>query len=917
MAPNHLHEGGNLGARADVRADALTPSHVSTPAHGSPRPHDEKVATGAPSDLPAVEVVGAAVSKFLRSFQALILSTRLYDEGHSLTIAAAESAEQHLHEALMLVVPVAIRVDENSLSFHRGPGSARAKLEGSDMWPAIAQNWRRLGLRSLVFLPQTTRAELESLAHVLSARRMRVEEWTALLTSEEIRGIRANVRIQVQATTPVLATLAAALVAHGAVPADSRTPGAAPTLDDLSAALRVLSRLEPAAGADAPQKTAQELHAVLADAERRTLSQILGMMSRTISHENEASEQYLARLAEGLLLDTLAAQFANTRLPIHDVRNLFSALGDAIAQAISPAPIATRDTPLRDASAGNVSLRDAMPLPAALSRAAKVLAPNVARAAATEGEETTPEAYAELLRERFWDQMPAREKSIVLRGPDAWCVPGKSLERYIVQLVGLDDGARGDAPWREARIVLLNYSRALAAEEPRPRRVVAGTLLELIPLIERLWQDEIPAEIDRAAARSLIAETSPGISATLLQLVESLAQSAKRRREFSRFEWMLDQTSQLVHSEDAKRADIAAFIARETTGDAWRELVEAALAGNALDPALPRILRRDPTRLVEYLGTSLAASGGSNGLARMTELVRACGEPVFGALESGLYDARSQRAATAVKLLAAADPQRLVKALPRAMPGWEWNLQDMAVGELSRREGVPAIAGVARAFAAILPEAHEMVAPMMIDAIGIANETSAISLLMQIAAGELETQRDIFIRIKAVEALGRMKATQAAALLRVIVREHQGLAHVEPAGLRAAAEEALAMMENRPSSARVRAADESRVKTNQEHSRPRRYIRIPLERPFAARIEGAMAAKAGVSIISLGGAFIESAARMTPGEQLHLDIRAGLRHIRSTAIVRNISPAGGGVEFLHMAQKDRERLRRLVRKLQA
>ncbi len=253
----------------------------------------------------------------------------------------------------------------------------------------------------------------------------------------------------------------------------------------------------------------------------------------------------------------------------------------------------------------------------------------------------------------------------------------------------------------------------------------------------------------------------------------------------------------------------------------------------------------------------------------MTELVRACGEPVFGALESGLYDARSQRAATAVKLLAAADPQRLVKALPRAMPSWEWNLQDMAVSELSRREGVAAVAGVARAFAAILPEAHEMVAPMMIDAIGIANETSAIPLLMQIAAGELETQRDIFIRIKAVEALGRMRATQAAAMLRVIVREHQGLAHVEPAGLRAAAEEALAMMENRPSSARVRAADESRVKTNQEHSRPRRYVRIPLERPFAARIEGAMAAKAEVSIISLGGAFIESASRMTPGEQFN------------------------------------------------
>ncbi len=76
----------------------------------------------ATADLPAIEVVGAAVSKFLRSFQALILSTRLYDEGHSLTIAAAESAEQHLHEALMLVVPVAIRIDESFSFVSSRPG---------------------------------------------------------------------------------------------------------------------------------------------------------------------------------------------------------------------------------------------------------------------------------------------------------------------------------------------------------------------------------------------------------------------------------------------------------------------------------------------------------------------------------------------------------------------------------------------------------------------------------------------------------------------------------------------------------------------------------------------------------------------------------------------------------------------------
>ncbi len=449
MATNHPAE--NVGASAssgattsssrEPGARALQRVPAGAPTSSQLRAREEKSAPGAQSDLPTTEVAGAAVSKFLRSLQALILSTRLYDEGHALTIAAAESAEQLLHEALLLVVPVAIRIEDGGLSYHRGPGSARTKLEGSDMWPAIAQNWRKLGLRSLVFLPQTTRTELELLAHVLSARRVRVEDWPAMLSSEEIRGIRANVRIQVQATTPVLATLAAALVAHGAVPADSRTPGASLTLDDLSAAMRVLSRLEPAAGADAPQKTAQELHAVLADAERRTLSQILGMMSRTISTENEASEQYLARLAEGLLLDTLAAQFVNSRLPIHDVRNLFSALGDAITQSISPAASAPRDDSIRDSSAGNSVLRDAMPLPAALSRAAKVLVPNVTRASAEEGDEGSPEAYAELLRERFWDQLPAREKAAVLRGPRRLVRAGE-ISRALYRPVGRSGSRR-------------------------------------------------------------------------------------------------------------------------------------------------------------------------------------------------------------------------------------------------------------------------------------------------------------------------------------------------------------------------------------------------------------------------------------------------------------------------------------------
>ena len=48
---------------------------------------------------------------------------------------------------------------------------------------------------------------------------------------------------------------------------------------------------------------------------------------------------------------------------------------------------------------------------------------------------------------------------------------------------------------------------------------------------------------------------------------------------------------------------------------------------------------------------------------------------------------------------------------------------------------------------------------------------------------------------------------------------------------------------------------------------------------------------------------------------MRIEIRAGLRTIRSTAVVRNISADGGGVEFVHMNAEDRERLRRVIGRL--
>ena len=268
--------------------------------------------------------------------------------------------------------------------------------------------------------------------------------------------------------------------------------------------------------------------------------------------------------------------------------------------------------------------------------------------------------------------------------------------------------------------------------------------------------------------------------------------------------------------------------------------------------------------------------------------------------------------ATAIHLLASADPKRLAGALPRALASWEWSLQDLAATELMKWTNPPVVAATAQAFLATLAEAHSMVVPCMIDHLGIAHEAAAVATLLQIAVGEHPSLREIFLRIKAIEALGRMRVPEAAPALLKIVRLRNGLAHDEPAALRSAAEEALALLENRPSSSHARSVEGGRTKMNSPHSRPRRYLRVRLVPALPAMITGTRGGSARVRVLALGGAFLETDQRLAMGDSIQLEIRTGLRKIQSTAVVRNVTAWGAGVEFVHLKANDRERLRRLL-----
>jgi hypothetical protein len=823
------------------------------------------------------------VQHALRNLHLLMRSERLYEKDHPLRLDSLDSAYDSIRSVTELLGGLEIRVERGGLVAPR-IGDAHLPDSRGEM-QSLAADLQRAGIHALAFLKKFHVGELDTLARLVKASLLKSEDpangtgnswWPARLLENRVEGISINTQTERRVDT-VLASLIGALVAYGGhsprEKADS--PIQPPDFDDLVACLRLLAQLTPpleSARGLSPEEAARAIHGAMEEASRDSVCMLLSSVSQYGPRDGERPQPYLLRLSENITFEFLGAEFSSGSLTASSVRPTISRLSDVIVEA------------------GGYS------------------GPHSSQHLSSLAVTWATDTYREQLVDKFWLELAPREKSAVLRGPDVWCVPVAALRHTLRQLAE----AGADAPRREARNIVLNYARRIEHAEASARRFVAAGLNELSSIIESLWPNQLPEDLSRGAMKALDAEKSPETAALLAAFVESLGRIAVNRGDYSGFETILTGLERAPH--DKEHDHMSALAHRLVAQDRWLLLVDAALANRPLDPVLPRLLQRDPERLLDRMTLLLTEPRGPEMVPAMARLLRTIGVPVLNLLETRLYEARRQRVTAAIKLLAAVDPERLLRGLARAMASWEWNLQDLAVSELSRPNNSSSAVSTAFVFSAILADAHPMVVPMMIDQLGLAQETTAVPQLMEIAAGEHEVLRDQFVRIKAIEALGRMRASEAAELLRKLAENREGLTYAEPAGLRAAAEDALALIENRPSFKQAAAAFGAPAQSSSGYVIPRRYTRVPLDSPLRAQIEGAPAGLSRVKTISLGGAYLESPRKLSIGDPIKLEVRAGLRKINFTAVVRNIGPDGSGIEFVHMRDEDREKLRKLVQR---
>jgi hypothetical protein len=786
-----------------------------------------------------------------------------------------EAADRNLRAILAQVPALSVKVERDGLiaTTREAPRNQKTLPDPRAELRALAGELTGAGVASLVFLRRTNLGELALFVHAVdtaarsansaSASRRPVDRnWAAWLQEHQakVKGIQINASMQ-RREEAALAVLFGALAspesAHqplGDSPQASTENQARAALHFLAALRERLEQLQQ----DSPPEAARTVRAELAGADSHTLALLGRVLLQDPPLEGDAPGPYLARVA-----DTLAVEFV---------------CGEYLAGRVGPADV-------RGLLAGLESRNGHTPL---------------------------DEARIEVRVERFWSSLPAREKARVLAGADAWCLPVPVLRGYWEPLLAAAEHRRAEASGSEARRTLATFVRCLQGPDERARRAVAAGLVELSDLFPRFWPHAQLAGLATDIVASLVRESSAAVAALLAATTEALARLALGRACYAEFEQIL---SDLEKAPASAREPIQSLLRRLLGLQYWLPLMDAALANRPLDPVLPRLLRRDPVRLLDRLGLLLGSPEGAGTLPAMARLVRAMEEPMLRALETDLCATRRQRIAAAIKLLSAAAPERLAAALPRVLATWDWSLQDLAVTELARQPNPRLRSQVAHIFLDLLKVAHLHVVPGMIDLIALANEDSAVPNLIEMATGEINGAQDVFIRIKAIEALGRLRATTAAPRLHELAEARSGLTYVHPAGLRSAAEEALALLEDRSSSARLYSSTETAEKSSLPFPLPRRYQRVALPSPLSASIDGARGASARVRAIALGGALLETGSTLAVGDSMNIEIHTGLGRIRSTAVVRNTTPTGYGVEFVHMQQEDREKLRRRLVKL--
>ena len=394
-----------------------------------------------------------------------------------------------------------------------------------------------------------------------------------------------------------------------------------------------------------------------------------------------------------------------------------------------------------------------------------------------------------------------------------------------------------------------------------------------------------------------------------------LSQQAATNRCFPAMEQALD----LVAGVESQRPGVAHTL-RGKMGIEERipEFVDEALRARQTSAGLTNVLKLLPQSTMEQLASRFNRCSLREDAEHVADLAHDLGEESLQYLRSVLRGGPVPEATEMVGLLSKLDPQAVEVFLPGRIKTFPRISQDRVVRQLSA-SGAP---GRCRILLNLLDHVDPLVMPLVIDEIGIAADREALGRLTNIIDGDLPAGSGPFLRVRAAEALGRIRAPESTAALKRIVESKKVFGWAHPQELRIAALQALEKLdlawtrEFLPKSGLTKAdltLAPLEMAVNCKFVRQRRHTRVRLQKPVIAfSVNLSQNCRMEIRTASLAGGVATIDRHLPPGTPVQLKMNIGLRNLQATALLRDYRGQGMSFEIVDMSLDERGKLRRLL-----
>jgi hypothetical protein len=517
------------------------------------------------------------------------------------------------------------------------------------------------------------------------------------------------------------------------------------------------------------------------------------------------------------------------------------------------------------------------------------------------------QSYTELLDQEFWAQVPDENKKEVLTSDESWCVPPRNVRAYLEDML-----RRGEL--KTVNEILMKYAACISLDNPEARRTTA---IGLSDLAELYGSGDGSALMDaiRRLGNQLAIEREPELQTLVSAAFVRLSQEAAGKRCYPAMQQAL---SSLDNVEAQRPGSTQSLRPRIGAEERMPEFVEEALRSGQIADGMLDILTLMPKATLHYVTNRFGHCGFRDDCELLSEIVRGLGDDATQRLVETLQTAPASEAAETVGLLTLLAPEAATKILPLRLSQWPRTSHDRTVRQLSsappdRR---------AELLVALYDSLDVLIRPLAIDEMGMSGRPECIPKLLELAANEATSG---FTRVKAIEALGRLRSTAATTLLMHIMDARQLWRWQYPEELRIASAQALMRIDANTALDKLAPCGFDRKDLVLEPTDPdpnvnvirqRRYARLKLGRNLVATTQN-MRENFRLSIpeLNLGGGVGSGERHLAPGSLLTFRIAHGVRNIKVQSIVRGARPQAMAFEFVEMDLEDRGKLRKLLMEL--